>query len=490
MAGIFISYRRDDSAGWTGRLSTDLQERFGQEAVFQDIGAIEAGEDFIAAIGRSLESCSAVLVVIGPEWSLIKDKTGARRLDNPEDTVRLEIAKALTRPDRLVIPVLVGGAQMPMADELPPELKALAHRNAFELSDKRWNYDLEQLVASLVKKTGLTQKAHLGSPGLKPARWLTALSSVVVAVVALLAGYWYFVTQESSKSPLEAFEITQPGNGEELPLGENQRWMLEGTLRLAAEPGTTTNNPRMNVKVFKLPERQAVPQGGEMFLSTERGLWRFESATFAGEGTYEVVATVVFDGKSDFQTLTVKCAPKATAYRQAISRDRDSRGVHAVTPVQLNPVELSALKQRVYRMQNEFFRLLPHDLDGAATNAIQTLDLLDPVLPSYPNDWYLQNLRAYALKNYAMVMRDRDKPEEFNRALGEAGKMFEVIRQQNPDDPSAWNGLGSVALLRNDPVSALYYIDRALEIRPDYNAAQHDRVIAVQMLEQQKGSGR
>jgi TM2 domain-containing membrane protein YozV len=200
MAGIFISYRRDDSAGWVGRLATDLQERFGQETVFQDIGAIGAGEDFVAAIERSLESCSAVLVVIGPEWSRVKDRAGIRRLDNPDDTVRIEVAKALARKDHLVIPVLVGGAQMPTAAELPSELWALARRNALELSDKRWTYDLEQLMASLMKNTGLAQRAQPALPDPleeidRSSDWKARSRGVVLAYKGIVLVYflWFFL---------------------------------------------------------------------------------------------------------------------------------------------------------------------------------------------------------------------------------------------------------------------------------------------------------
>jgi tetratricopeptide (TPR) repeat protein len=137
-------------------------------------------------------------------------------------------------------------------------------------------------------------------------------------------------------------------------------------------------------------------------------------------------------------------------------------------------------------LQNDFFKLFPGDLDGAEANIFRTLDLLDPVLPSHPNDWFLQNVRAYAFKNYAMVMRNRGKLEGFDHALDEAEKMFEIVRQQQPDDPAAWNGLGSVALLRGQPDHALAYIDRALEIQPNYGAAKHDREIALQMLKRQE----
>lgn len=204
MGDIFISYRRDDTAGWAGRLSTDLQEQL-EEAVFQDIGAIAAGEDFVDAIERSLESCSAVLVLIGPDWSLIKDKAGTRRLDNPEDTVRLEIARALARKDRLVIPVLVGGAEMPSADELPPELKALVRRNAFELSDTRWNYDLKQLVATLIEKGGFTPKVPPVPPLDKPSTKSVLLRSLgwlaALAGLAVLASIGYFFMSPHATQP-------------------------------------------------------------------------------------------------------------------------------------------------------------------------------------------------------------------------------------------------------------------------------------------------
>lgn len=89
MATVFISYRRDDSAGWAGRLATDLMERFGPEAVFQDIDAIEAGEDFLEAIGQALSSCSAALVLIGPDWSIIKGKDGRLQTESsPRSTVQ------------------------------------------------------------------------------------------------------------------------------------------------------------------------------------------------------------------------------------------------------------------------------------------------------------------------------------------------------------------------------------------------------------------
>ena len=224
-----------------------------------------------------------------------------------------------------------------------------------------------------------------------------------------------------------------------------------------------------------------------MRISTERGIWRFESAQFSGEGSYEILATISIGDRSDWRSVTVKCIPKEIAYQRAIERDRKIRGTSAVDAVKLGSAQLSVLKGELIKLQQEFFVLLrAGDLDGAEANVTKTLDLLDPVLPKYPNDWQLQNVRAYTFKNLAMVMRNRGNVKEFHRALAEAERMFEIIREQKPDDPGAWNGLGSVAILQGDPESALVYIDRALDLYPDYKAAKHDREIAVRMLKQKK----
>lgn len=149
MSEIFISYRREDAAGWTGRLVEDLCREFPANHVFQDITSIEIGDDFIEAMRRSLASCAVVIVMIGPRWLNARDDAGNRRLDDPEDPVRLEVAESLQRQGLRVMPVLVGGATMPKAGDLPEPLRLLARRNADEITDRRWDYDVSQLVAAL-----------------------------------------------------------------------------------------------------------------------------------------------------------------------------------------------------------------------------------------------------------------------------------------------------------------------------------------------------
>ena len=151
MQGIFISYRRLDSQSAAGRLADHLREHLPQVPLFRDVETIEPGVDFVEAINRALQSCGVLLAVIGPRWVSLTDVNGKRRLDDPNDYTRLEIVTALQRSDVRVIPVLVEGAQMPDAGQLPEDLQSLCRRNAIELSDKRWEYDVTQLRDTLKK---------------------------------------------------------------------------------------------------------------------------------------------------------------------------------------------------------------------------------------------------------------------------------------------------------------------------------------------------
>ena len=150
MDGIFINYRRDDSAPYAGRLYDHLRRSFPGQKVFMDIDAIDPGEDFVDAINRTLESSRVVLAVIGRTWTAATDETGRRRLDSPDDYVVRELSAALASQAR-VIPVLVGGAAMPRTDALPVPLAALARRNAIEVSDSRFSFDADRLVAAIRK---------------------------------------------------------------------------------------------------------------------------------------------------------------------------------------------------------------------------------------------------------------------------------------------------------------------------------------------------
>jgi hypothetical protein len=148
LRSIFVNYRRSDSGGEAGRLYDDLTLRFSPESVFMDVAGIEPGRDFRKAIDQSVATCTVVLAVIGQEWLDLRDSQGGRRLDDANDFVRIELASALRR-DIPVVPVLVRGATMPHAEQLPDDLKELAYRNAVELTHVRWKSDVQVLLQAL-----------------------------------------------------------------------------------------------------------------------------------------------------------------------------------------------------------------------------------------------------------------------------------------------------------------------------------------------------
>ncbi len=163
MAGIFISYRREDSAPYAGRLCDRLAARFGAEQVFMDVDDIPPGADFSAHIGATVGSCDALIAVIGKNWLNARNDAGQLRLSDPNDYVSLEIALALQR-GILVIPVLVGGAAMPKPEELRGDLKPLSTRNALTLNDAEFQRDTEILVQALDKLPGLPKRTTADNP--------------------------------------------------------------------------------------------------------------------------------------------------------------------------------------------------------------------------------------------------------------------------------------------------------------------------------------
>ena len=150
---IFISYRRDDAAGDAGRLADHLHRRFGKHRVFLDIDTIDPGTDFVRVLHASLQETAAVLVVIGPRWTSIRNAEGAPRLDSANDFVRLEVETALARTIP-VVPVLVQGAKMPRAEDLPPSLASLVTRQAATLDHAEFHDDAERLCDRLATMIG------------------------------------------------------------------------------------------------------------------------------------------------------------------------------------------------------------------------------------------------------------------------------------------------------------------------------------------------
>ena len=194
MGGIFISYRRGDSEGQARALSTELASYVDADSIFIDVDSIALGRDFRQGLQESLKSCDAVLALIGPGWLDAKDAAGKRRLEDPDDYVRLEIAVALKR-NIPVTPVLLQGASMPPVERLPGDLKDLAFRNGFELSHTRWHSDVREMAQRLGLGIGASSDAEpraksavpRGAPMAAPVQTLAAPTSWLTRRRALAA---------------------------------------------------------------------------------------------------------------------------------------------------------------------------------------------------------------------------------------------------------------------------------------------------------------
>ena len=196
-SGIFISYRRDDTSGYAGRLYDRLVGRFGDDRVFMDIDTIAPGHEFATDIDKALTDCDACVVLIGRRWLSIADGGGHRRLDDPTDFVRLEVATAIRR-GITVFPVLVDRAGAPASAALPDDIRPLAGRQAIELTNERWNYDTGRLLLALEEELHPEEPPPPPPAQPKPRRpkgwWKRpaligggALVAIVIAVTGVLA---------------------------------------------------------------------------------------------------------------------------------------------------------------------------------------------------------------------------------------------------------------------------------------------------------------
>jgi len=184
MPRIFITYRRDESTGYAGRIHERLANLYGTASVFMDVDDIDPGTDFVDAIENRISSCEVLLVLVGKRWLTMQDSNGRRRIDDPNDLVRIEVANSLAANKR-IIPVLLDGASMPAEKNLPDSLKALSEHQAIELSEKRWEYDFGKLVEAIVGGR---------RPQSRRRNLLFAIGGL--ALLVLLAALWWFTKPE------------------------------------------------------------------------------------------------------------------------------------------------------------------------------------------------------------------------------------------------------------------------------------------------------
>jgi hypothetical protein len=182
-----------------------------------DTDDIPPGADFAAHIDARVGSCDAMIVVIGKDWLTARNAAGQRRLSDPNDFVALEVSSILKRK-AFVIPVLVGGAQMPRADELPGNLKGLARRNALTISDQEFSRGSDDLIAALEKSTKLgnlttkvaseTARAELRQKLLRRMIWKVPIILLLVS----FAVWWEWRKQTANDSSFQASSAAFAGS--------------------------------------------------------------------------------------------------------------------------------------------------------------------------------------------------------------------------------------------------------------------------------------
>lgn len=182
--GIFISYRRSESSAAARALYERLRRRFGEDAVFIDLEGIAYGEDFVAVLEKQLDFCQVMLAVMGRDWLGLDATTGKRRIDDPEDFVRIEVAHALARHVR-VVPVLVDRATMPHPADLPEDLRGLHRRQFMELDFRRFDADVGHLIDGLLAGVLARQPPVAPVPG--PASGRMAPAAVVAQAIPTAA---------------------------------------------------------------------------------------------------------------------------------------------------------------------------------------------------------------------------------------------------------------------------------------------------------------
>lgn len=182
--GIFVSYRRDDSRHAAGRPLDRLRQTYGAHQLFMDVDNVAPGLDFVKVLSEQVAACNVMLVIIGPKWLDARDDAGARRLDKPNDFVRLELEAALKRDVR-VIPVLVDGASIPHEDTLPPPLRPLAKRQSVRLTHERFGSEVDDLVRSLrdavrpaKRRWGIGRNKAPSVPSTTPKVWTATANSI------------------------------------------------------------------------------------------------------------------------------------------------------------------------------------------------------------------------------------------------------------------------------------------------------------------------
>ena len=261
MSEIFLSYRRNDSADVTGRIRYDLANSFSAARVFNDVYSVRKGQNFREAVFEAIDSCKAYLVVIGPRWLEKSAENGKSRLEDEDDNVRVELEAALAKDGLPIIPLLVGGAEMPSRDDLPESMKQLSFLNGMSIrAGTDYERDIEELVAAIsdigVPRAIPTQ----GGTGLL--RWIGGIAAVTV-VVGVISQLPMFGSDEPTTAiPNVIKPTTQPQVSTRIDIRSVQSLLNSLKFSAGAPDGELGPTTRRAVSAFQ--RTYGVPVSGEI----------------------------------------------------------------------------------------------------------------------------------------------------------------------------------------------------------------------------------
>jgi tetratricopeptide (TPR) repeat protein len=442
VAGIFISYRRADTEGQTGRLFEGLRRHFGDDQVFMDVTDIHAGSDFHVELERAVGACDVLLAVIGREWLESKTADGRRRLDDPEDYVRLEIAAALRR-NVPVIPVLVEGAGIPAVADLPDDLRPLAKRQAVELRHAHWDRDEAALIQDLEK---VVSRRNDRRP------LLIAATAVLAALAAWAA--WKYIPWLPSSDDVTVVVADFDGP-------DPQRF---GVTDKVIQKLTETTSP-YNVRILAL--RRPITESEGSRVAEAEG--RKHRAVAVIWGRYLRTASTVALS-ANFGLL------QAPQYMPVLGRLVRSRAENS-SVVDLDWAESST-------------RMETFELQTTLSDELAYLTLFTVGMTRYAaDDWdgaialFTEALKLTAGKAASQVGRDAMHSKRgFCYAakgdLEQAIRDYDAAIELRSENPSYWIGRGVTRLLKGETDAAIADFDRAIQLKPDNGLAYNNRAAA------------
>jgi tetratricopeptide (TPR) repeat protein len=479
MAGkIFINYRREDSIGTAGRLHDRLAQVFGPNNLFVDV----VGADLNARVNNQVAACRVFLAVISPNWPGAKDETGQRRLHDPDDFIAIEIAAALARKIH-VVPVLVDGAHMPRASELPKLLKPLARSQAVEVHQNYFDEDVETLVETV------REALNGGSIGQRSRR-RPAIAWVAAAAGLLLAGWtglhWMSISVRppwagmneagNPRAPAEP-EAQHKSEGTEQRRLATAKAEQERQARTAAEAEArrkSEETEQQRLATFKAEQERQATAAAEV--EAKRKSEEAEQQRLAALRAEEERKRAEAEGRAHYSALISQGTADSNAgyYDKAIATFSEA--------IRLDPTSALAFRNRgnVYANKGDNDRAI-----ADYSEAIR-LDPKNALVLRNRGDAYTNkgdNDRAIADLNEAIRLDPKSALAFSYRGVGHANKGdyeraiadFNVAIQLDPRSTHAFRNRGVVYAHKGDDNRAIADLNEAIRLDPKSALALRNR---------------